>query len=397
MGSIATRKISVVFIGARDSAPRVRGGVRPGRTSKIRVVQLVRLQDAQRHPAGPQVGQSGGQLGGQPGGQQVGQPGGRGAVQFAAPPVVATMAAAIVATHAPVHAAVYRAMQEVAQESASRPTRALTDAAPHAGDGLAGGDTAVYDLLVGTEGKPDNHGLQLVEGTAACDVPAHRHHFEQVHVMLEGTCGFGPGLVQNAGSVGYFCEGTTYGQTGTGRSLMLRLQVGGPSGAGLMSRRQMRDGIAALSERGRFEEGHFTWYDAQGIKQQKDCYEAVWEQVHGRPIYYARPQYSAPVMMEPDRFAWLPMPASSGVWLRTLGRFNDRGLAITQLKLAPGAELLLPRGDQMLLLCCTQGGGRVEGRAYERLSSLRVEVGEAPRLRASRESIFYGFELPYFG
>ena len=265
-------------------------------------------------------------------------------------------------------------------------------AEPHPRSGMA-----VYDLLVGTEGTPENHGLQLVEASAGCSTPAHRHNFEQVRVMLEGSHGFGPGLVQQPGSVGYFCEGTTYAQEVTGRSLMLLLQVGGPSGAGLMSRRQMREGMAALRERGQFEDGLFTWYDAQGIKQQKDCYEAVWEHVHSRPIHYARPQYSAPVLMDPERFAWVPMPASSGVWLRTLGRFNDRGLAITQLKMAPGAELLLPRGDQVLLLCCTQGGGRVEGRAYERMTSLRVEVGEAPRVRASRESIFFGFELPYFG
>ena len=50
----------------------------------------------------------------------------------------------------------------------------------------------------------------------------------------------------------------------------------------------------------------------------------------------------------------------------------------------------------MLLLCCTRGAGSVEGRAYERLTSLRVEAGEAPRLRAHVDSVFYGFELPRF-
>ncbi len=350
MTSIATRKIPVVFIGGRDSAPRVRGGLRRVGASKIRAVQLVRLQDAPRH-------------------------------EFVDVPdqVARHEASRAKALAAPV----------MALHSGFHPPPAT--AADHAASGVV-----TYDLLSGTEGARDNHGLQLVETSGGCSRPAHRHNFEQVRVMLEGSYGYGPGLVQNAGSVGYFCEGITSAQTITGRSLMLLLQVGGPSGAGLMSRRQSRDGIAALGERGRFEDGQFTWYDAQGIKQQKDCYEAVWEQVHGRPIHYARPQYSAPVLMDPERFAWVPMPASSGVWLRTLGRFNDRGLAITQLKMAPGAELLLPRGDQILLLCCTQGGGRVEGRPYERLTALHIEAGEAPRVRATRESIFFGFELPLF-
>ena len=171
----------------------------------------------------------------------------------------------------------------------------------------------------------------------------HRHNFDQVRIVLEGSFGFGPGpgpgLVQHAGSVGYFCEGTHYTQQGEGRSLTLLLQVGGPSGAGFMSRRQLRQGIATLRDKGEFHEGMFTWYDAQGIKHDKDSYEAVWEHVHRRPIQYAKPQYSAPVLMDPERFAWVPMPGREGIWLRTLGRFSERGLAITQLRLAAGAEL----------------------------------------------------------
>ena len=270
--------------------------------------------------------------------------------------------------------------------------------AHHATDVALAEPVAVYDLLAGREGGPDNHRLQLEEaqGEANASRPR-RHNFEQVRVVLEGSFGCGPGLVQPAGSVGYFCEGTTHAQESSGRSVALVLQLGGPSGAGFMSRRQVNEGVAALRERGRFEDGQFTWFDAQGIKQHKDCYEAVWEQVNGRPIHYPRPQYGAPVLIDPERFAWVRQPFSSGVWLRTLGRFNDRGLALTQLKLAAGAELVLPRGDQVLLLCCLHGGGRVEERPYERLSTVRVEVDETPRLKARRESLFFGFELPRFG
>lgn len=253
-----------------------------------------------------------------------------------------------------------------------------------------------HDLLVGREGAPDNFGLQLVAVNGGYATAPHRHNFDQVRVVLEGSFGFGPGLVQPAGTVGYFCEGTQYTQQGEGRSLTLLLQVGGPSGSGFMSRRQLREGIAALRGKGDFHDGMFTWYDAHGIKHDKDSYEAVWEHVHRRPIQYVKPQYSTPVLMDPERFAWVPMPGREGVWLRTLGRFNERGLAITQLRLAAGAELVLPRGQQLLLLCCVSGAGQVEGQPYERLSALRVEIGKGPLVKATRDSVFYGFELPRF-
>jgi hypothetical protein len=38
----------------------------------------------------------------------------------------------------------------------------------------------------------------------------------------------------------------------------------------------------------------------------------------------------------------------------------------------------------------------VEGRPYERLSALRVEIGKGPLVKASSDSVFYGFELPRF-
>ncbi|MBL8288866.1 MAG: hypothetical protein JNL85_12855 [Rubrivivax sp.] len=264
------------------------------------------------------------------------------------------------------------------------------------GNGHVTESVTYRDLLVGREGAPDNFGLQLLEVNGGYQTGRHRHNFEQVRVVLEGAFGFGNGLVQQAGSVGYFCEGTWYVQQGAGRSQTLLLQVGGPSGAGFMSRRQLREGISALRGKGEFHGGTFTWYDVQGIKHDKDSYEAVWEHVHGRPIHYPRPQYAAPVLMDPERFAWVPMPHRQGVWLRTLGRFSERGLGITQLRLDSGAELVLPRGEQVLLLVCAQGAGHVESRPYGRLSALRVEIGEGPWLKATQDSVFYGFELPRF-
>ncbi|MCW5633742.1 MAG: hypothetical protein KIT17_10435 [Rubrivivax sp.] len=267
---------------------------------------------------------------------------------------------------------------------------------PPAGTRAPESSVAYNELLTGTEGRPDNFRLQLMEVGGGYFTAHHRHNFDQVRVMLEGSFGFGPGLVQPHGSVGYFCEGTWYTQEGVGRSLTLLLQVGGASGAGLMSRRQMGEGIEALRGKGEIGERTFTWYDAHGMRHEKDSYEALWEHVHRRPLIYPKPRYSAPVFMDPERFTWVPMPGRGGVWLRTLGRFNERGLGLTQLRLAAGAELVVPRGEQVLLLFCAQGTGFVEQRPYERLSALRIGIGEGPLIRATRESLFYGFELPRF-
>jgi hypothetical protein len=267
---------------------------------------------------------------------------------------------------------------------------------PPRGNGFRGDGIAFHDLQVGAEGEPDNHGLQLVEVSGGYATPRHRHNFEQVRVMLEGSFGFGPGLVQHPGSVGYFCEGTYYAQDGAGRSLTLLLQVGGPSRSGFMSRRQLREGIAALREKGEFKDGIFTWYDAQGIKRNKDSYEAVWEHVHGRPIQYAKPQYSAPVLIEPERFAWVPMPGRDGAFERSLGRFNERGLGLAQVRFGAEVETALPRSLHVRLYCCIEGAGTIEGRPYERLSSMRVEAGETPWVRATRETVFFVFDLPRF-
>lgn len=282
-----------------------------------------------------------------------------------------------------------RAMQLVRPQDTVRQEQPGGPRAPASG-------VVYHDLLTGAEGRPDNFRLQLMEVHGGYATAHHRHNFDQVRVMLEGTFGFGAGLVQHPGSVGYFCEGTWYTQEGVGRSLTLLLQVGGPSGAGLMSRRQINEGIAALRGKGEIGERRFAWYDAQGIRREKDSYEAVWEHVHRRPLYYPKPQYAAPVLMDPERFAWVPMPGKRGVWLRTLGRFNERGLGLTQLRLAAGAELVVPRGEQVLLLFCAEGAGFVETRGYERLSALRINIGEGPLIRATRASIFYGFELPRF-
>ena len=212
--------------------------------------------------------------------------------------------------------------------------------------------------------------------------------------MLEGSFGFGPGLIQQEGSVGYFCEGTYYTQKGEGHSITLLLQMGGPSRQGFMSRVQLREGINQLSERGSFNDGVFTWHDAAGKQHNQDSYEAVWEHVHGRTMIYPKPQYLAPVLMEPSRFAWRDV--TQGVQRKHLATFNEYGFELAQIKLASGSRMTLDASLQAQLMFCVSGEGSLGGSPFGRWSSAEIALGEIVTLQANSVSEFYVFALPDF-
>jgi hypothetical protein len=223
--------------------------------------------------------------------------------------------------------------------------------------------------------------------------PRHRHNFEQVRVMLDGSFGFGPGQVQHEGSVGYFCEGTYYTQAAEGRSTTLLLQVGGPSGQGFMSRAQLRRGIETLASRGQFADGVYTWSE-QGKKHNQDSYEAVWEHIHGKRVTYPKPQYQAPVLMDPERFLWRTL--GDGASARELGSFNGFGLRLGQLRLEPEAVHAVDASVQAQLLFCLEGSGSANGIPYRRWTTIETTRGEGLKLMASTGSEFFTIGLPWF-
>ncbi len=262
-------------------------------------------------------------------------------------------------------------------------------------NGFRGGNITFYDLMTGPEGSPNNYGLQIVQVPDLYTTPRHRHNFEQVRVMLEGSFGFGPDQIQHAGTVGYFCEGTYYTQHGEGASTTLLLQIGGPSGAGFMSRRQLRAGMQVLAAQGSFAGGVYTWHDDQGTKHNQDSYEAVWEHTFGRTITYPRPRYHAPVLLTTERFAWRPLAGTPQVQVRELGRFNDYGLAVAQWKLSPGAAWRCTAA-QALLAFCDEGEGQVSGQSFGRWSTLGLDAQEEVLIQARTSCCFTAFLLPDF-
>ena len=255
------------------------------------------------------------------------------------------------------------------------------------------GGISFISLLHGLEDTPGNFHLMLVEADNY-QAPQHRHNFDQVRVVLEGAFGYGAGLRQEAGTLGYFPEGTYYTQSSQGRSLTLLLQAGGASGLGYMSDRQLRAAVTQLQSKGSFAEGVFTWVDATGKKHNQDGYEAAWEHVRGQKIRYPRPLFEGPVLWRSDRFESLPT-AQTGVLRRDFARFTTRGLGVAEVQLDPHTRWRAGCEDQDVLLCQIAGSAHVDLLELPgRYDSVHLAAGEYADITAGAEGArYYEFSL----
>ena len=196
-------------------------------------------------------------------------------------------------------------------------------------------------ILNGAPGTPGNFSLQLGV-TPSYYSPRHRHNFDQVRYQLEGDFDFAADGVMKAGAIGYFPEGTYYGpQSSDSENSTLVLQFGGASGSGYIAAEQYEQAAAELAKHGAFAKGVYTRVKPDGGKINKDAYEAVWEQVNGRPLVYPPERYQRPVFMHPDHFEWTPLADRQGVSCKHLGEFSERRTQIAFFKVAPGGSLRL--------------------------------------------------------
>ena len=251
-------------------------------------------------------------------------------------------------------------------------------------------------LLTGNDDAKDNFVLALAETTDDYFTPRHHHNFEQVRLMLKGEFEYERGHIQKEMSVGYFAEGTYYRQQGRGQSVALFLQVGGPSGSGFMSHRRLRAGAEELEEAGTFERGVYKWTDAEGKRHHKDGYEAVWEHVMGKPVEYPEPRFERPVIMFPKSFDYLPVRDVPGAETKDLGRFNERGLSISLLRLEAGTTYPVNGERQSFLFYAMSGSGTANGEAWQSESALQCEKGEQVTLRANDDAELFVIGLPVF-
>jgi hypothetical protein len=249
-------------------------------------------------------------------------------------------------------------------------------------------------LLAGEPGTPGNFALEINRTTDDFFSPRHRHNFDQFRYQIEGVFDFDRNGKMKPGMLGYFPEGTAYGpQSSDVVSLTLVLQFGSASGSGYLSAEQVDEAAEELLKQGRFEKGVYRRHaDVEG-KRNVDGYQAIWEHVNARPMKYPEPRYHDPVMMNPDHFAWVPIPDAPGAYEKLMGVFTERRVEARMLRLDAGARLTV-HGRSILLVL--SGGGKVAGESYRRETTVYCETGEEAVLTASAPTEILVMGLPVF-
>ena len=254
--------------------------------------------------------------------------------------------------------------------------------------GVRGGTIGFKTLLEGREGSPDNYQLLLADTDVSFLSPRHRHNFDQFRLSVEGATNVGPKRNLEQGDLGYFPEGTYYGpqvQQEVGqKSLCMVVQFGGPSGNGYMSRRQLEEGHAKLTQFGRFDAGVFRRNEpAPDGRVNQDAYEAIWEHQNGRSVQYSRPRFLDPVHLRSSSFDWQALADEPGVRVKHLGSFTEKAVAASALQLDAGACHRIEAQPQLRLLFVLDGTGMAApGQAYSRHTAIELLAGEAISLQA---------------
>ena len=254
-----------------------------------------------------------------------------------------------------------------------------------------GGTFHYRNLMEGTAGTIDNFQLSMGRNDKDFVSPRHRHNFEQFRFQLEGDLDFARDGVMKPGMVGYFPEGTYYGpQTSEGTATTFVLQFGGSSGQGYMSRQEVKQGMDALRKTGAFDGGVYRRNEGEPGKRNMDGFQAIWEQVNGRPLQFPKARYDKPVMMDQAGYEWVETD-QPGVSEKLLGMFTERRSQTSALKLDAGAIL---NGAGRGIYLVIRGTGRVGSDPLRPLTTVFLERGERVSFVAETEIEMVHFGLP---
>ena len=230
--------------------------------------------------------------------------------------------------------------------------------------------------------------LGRIEGDFAS--PRHRHNFEQFRYQVDGTMNFDRNGKMTKGTFGYFPEGASYGpQSSEGTSYSAVVQFGGASGAGYLSRAQVRATQSELEQIGTFKDGIFRRNDDVEGRRNSDAYQAIWEHHNGKRLEYPKPRYRDPVLLDPEHYAWVGV--GPGVSERFLGTFTERKAEASFIRIEKGASW---KGVGRSIYLVTEGAGRVASDAYAKLTGVHAGEGEAPEFTATEETVLLRMTLP---
>jgi hypothetical protein len=264
------------------------------------------------------------------------------------------------------------------------------------GGGVRASHRQLYSLLEGVEDTPDNYAAFYgigVGGTEPSTAPRHRHVFDQIRFVLDGEYSLRIDDHHDKSFVAYFPEGAFYGPVEIGPTVEeYTVQFGGPSGTGFPSAAQMKRGRELLEQRdGHLEKGVFVWVDEHGKTHKQDGFEALYEQVTGKPTTYPASRYEGPFIMNPENFPWVADPELPGVAWKRLGTYSERDLRIAFVRVDAGAELPVGREPAEEILFLTKGSVAYGGAVHGRLSTFATAASDPPEMLTATEpaELFY--------
>lgn len=249
-------------------------------------------------------------------------------------------------------------------------------------------------MFRGTHGEADNYWFTLAQVREHYYAPRHRHNFDQVRFVLKGEFGFNEDQRQQAGTVGYFTEGTWYTQIGEGFSHTLVMQCENASRTRYLDTDRFPEATAEMRKFGSFNNGKFhTRENGQDIV--KDGFEAVWEHMTGTKLEYVEPRYDKPIIMDPARYGAVDVPGEPGVKRKLMGVFTERELRVSMLSLAPGATHRYDGArDGLHLGYVLRGEGKSGDVAWREGSGLRLTKDDMVDLTADSACEIFMIGMP---
>ncbi len=254
-------------------------------------------------------------------------------------------------------------------------------------------------LLIGEDDdSPNNYLLNVGRtGSGGWGTPRHRHNFDQIRFVLQGSYPVAPHKIMKEGTVAYFPESVHYGPQDRPEGLeMMVMQFGGASGQGFLSVAKREAANDALKKKGEFKNGVFTYIDEKGQKHNQDGSAACFEEATGKKLEFSPPRYDDVVMMEPSAYAWVET-GTPGVSTKLLGTFTERDTRIGQLKINAGSTFNTGTRSAIEVLFLSSGKIKVDGKSYSERTAIELLPTDKPvDIVAEEEAIFLAVTLPKF-
>ena len=253
-------------------------------------------------------------------------------------------------------------------------------------------------LLFGEDGSPNNYDLNMGQtGGGGWRTPRHRHNFDQVRYVIKGRLPYSETEFLEEGWVGYFPESVHYGPQERAEGLRtMVLQAGGASGQGYLSVAQREATNRELEQSGEFRKGMYHFTDENGVEQEQDGSQAIFEKAMGQKLEFAPPRYTDVIAMNPDAYDWLPQGAD-GVSEKWVGNFTERNFRIGFLKLDAGATYSAGEFPSIEILFQTSGQVSAGDETFGPESGYEFLPNEGPvELTAVEPTEFLRFVLHQF-